>query len=71
MEMFQNSRTKELWKKGKDVFQADVVTTMTKVLVYHPKTGELMASAGVRYARDFNYNSLIKIARQNSNIEVA
>ena len=71
MEMFQNSRGKELWGKGKDVFQADVVTTMTKVLVYHPKTDELIASAGVRYARDFDYNSLIKIARQNSNIEVA
>ena len=71
MEMFQNSRGKELWKKGKDVFQADVVTTMTKVLVYHPKTGELVASVGVRHARDFDYNSLINIARQNSNIEVA
>lgn len=64
---FQNSETTEHWKIGKELFTAKVITTMTKVLVYHPK-GNLIAQAGCKYAKDFNYDELIKIARKESNV---
>ena len=64
---FQNSHTTENWKIGNGPFKANVVTTMTKVLVYHPK-GNLIAQAGCKYAKDFNYDELIKIARKESNV---
>nr|DAE34292.1 MAG TPA: hypothetical protein [Caudoviricetes sp.] len=35
------------------------------------KIGEIIASAGVKNAKDFDYGSLLKIAKHKSTIEVA
>lgn len=66
----QNAETNVTWFDGKNSFSAKVVTTETKLLVYNSKS-ELIAKAGVKYAKDFDFNVLLSIARQKSNLEVA
>lgn len=66
----QNAETNVTWFDGKNSFLAKVVTTETKLFVYNSKH-ELIAKAGVKYAKDFDFNALLSIARQKSNLEVA
>lgn len=70
---FQNSETRVLWdcvrvpKRPPIPVYANVVTTMTKLLAYNDK-GELIGKAGVKYAKDFDYDALLKAARKKENL---
>lgn len=69
----QNSAKTELWdvirlpKKPPVPVYANVETTMTMLFAYNAK-GELIGKAGVRQARDFDYDVLLKAARKKSNL---
>lgn len=69
MKFMQNSFGTTIMKIGKIIVPCKVVTTMKMVQIWYGD--EIIASAGVKNAKDFDYDSLLKIAKHKSTIEVA
>lgn len=69
MKFMQNSFGKTTMKIGKIIVPCKVVTTTKIVQIWYGD--KIIASAGVKNAKDFDYDSLLKIAKHKSTIEVA